>query len=686
MAPQQIGQFAIVTELAPCEGGMVYKATDSKGRTVALRTLNLDAPGAQEILPFFRAAARAASALSSPNVAGIFGGGEAADMFFVAVEFVEGVKLSATLAQGEPMSMSEVLDLSRQVCSGLDHAHSKGIVHPELKPSNIIVEWDGTAKIMDFGVPRKHTAEHITEAGYYLSPEEVRGEPLTPRSNLFTWGAILYQMVSGHKPFNATDAGTLRRKIVEEMPAAPHELNPDVPLRVSEILLKALAKAPGERYGSGAELVRDLEDYKRVEAASSKAAAPASSAGTQVWTPGSEIRRALAPSKPPAPPAAPPPAPVATPKPQPAPAPATKPPGAPVPPKPAPHKTPPAPASVAAAPKAQPPAAAAKPAPKAPPRNPLVYAIAGGIALLLVAIVVGAFWLRAKSGGEATSATPASNPVPSTAPPATAAPVPEPAGAPPTTAAARTKAKSRAAAPVAALVATGGLSLDSSPQGAEVQIDGRHEAGWTTPFTATGLAVGAHTVTFSKPGYTAASRTAQVAAGQNAVLAVQLAELAATVSVNSDPAGAAITLDGKSTGKVTPAQMIVAKGSHTVSLHKQGYLDASGTLEAAPGQTAQFGPTLKLTGSTENIKTVGKFGGLFGGAQENQGRVSVHTNPKGAQVLVNGQPVKKTTPVDFFLNPGSYELTLTLEGYKPVKKIVEVQKGGKLSVDETLAR
>ena len=232
--------------------------------------------------------------------------------------------------------------------------------------------------------------------------------------------------------------------------------------------------------------------------------------------------------------------------------------------------------------------------------------------------------------------------------------------------------------------ATGGLSLDSSPQGAEVQIDGRHEAAWVTPFTATGLAAGSHTVTFSKPGYTAASRTAQVAAGQNAVLAVQLAELAATLAVGSDPAGATITVDGKDTGKVTPAQLIVGRGSHTVALHKAGYLDASGTVQAAPGQTAQFSSTLKQTGSTENIKTVGKLGGLFGGAQANSGRVSVRTNPKGAQVRVNGQPVKKTTPVDFYLEPGSYELSLTLEGYKPVKKIVDVVKGGKLTVDETL--
>lgn len=708
MAPQQIGQFAILAELAQADGGVVYKAHDPKGRTVALRTLRLDAPGAAEIMPAFREAAKAASRLSSPNVAGIFGGGEAAGVFFVAVEFVEGVKLSTTLAKGEAVPMSEVLDLSRQVCSGLDHAHTKGIVHPELKPSNIIVEWDGTAKIMDFGVPRKHPADRLTEAGYYLSPEEVRGEPLSLRSNLFSWGAMLYQMVSGHKPFNASDAETLRRKIVEEMPVAPDELNPSLPPRVSEILLKALAKAPADRYGSGAELVSDLEDYKRVEAepakpaaetriwspggsgtmpvsaASRKAPSPAPSpaatpkadapapraAETHIWSPAGSGTAPAAPAKP----AAPPPVPPAVPAPSPQVAPAPRKPAAP--------QEPQSPAPPPAAGQTAERAPAAKPTANAQPRNPLIHLMAGVIGLLLIVIAAGAYWLLRDRGQPATGSV---GTVPTAGNPAVPTTVPEPAPSTVRPSAAVRSAKSKqAAVPVEAPLATGGLTIDSSPQGAEVQIDGRHEAGWITPFTATGLAIGPHTVGFSKPGHTVANRTAQVAAGQNATLAVQLAELAATLSVNSEPAGAAITLDGKETGKVTPAQIVVAKGSHTVLVRKPGYLDASGTLETAPGQTAQFNQTLRLTGNTQNIKTVGKFGSIFGGAQENSGRVSVRTNPKGAQVSVNGQPLKKATPVDFFLNPGSYEISITLEGYKPVKKIVDVEKGGKLTLDETL--
>ena len=424
MAPQQIGQFTIVAELAQSEGGVVYKATDPKGRTVALRTLRLDAPGASEIVPVFRAAGKAASGLSSPNLAGIFGGGEAGGVFFVAVEFVEGVKLSSTLAKGEGAPMSEVLDLCRQVCTGLDHAHAKGIVHPELKPSNIIVEWDGTAKIMDFGVPRKHPAGGINEATYYLSPEEVRGEALTPRSNLFSWAAMLYQMVSGHRPFNASDAEALRRKIVEEMPVAPHDLNPEVHPRVSEILLKALAKAPEERYPSGAELLNDLEDYQRVDVAPPK---PAAAAPRPPARPPAAARPApapvssLSPVPParPAPPPPPPPAVASPPKSRPTPAP----PKPDVPEAPAVAQQPPAAVQKAASPEP----AAAKVSAPAIPKNLLLYGMGGAIVLLIVA--VGALWMRqtpAQPASAPTSATSAAAATPATAAAVAATPVPRP--------------------------------------------------------------------------------------------------------------------------------------------------------------------------------------------------------------------------------------------------------------------
>jgi len=654
MAPQKIGQFAIHAELARTEGGAVYKATDPKGRTVVLRTLRLDGPGAAQAVPAFGATAKAASALASPNIAGLYGGGQADGVFFIAVEFVEGVKLSSNLAKGEPAPMSEVLDLTRQVCTALDHAQSKGIAHPELKPTNIILEWDGTAKLMDFGVPRRHPAGELSEATYYLSPEEVRGEPLTIRSNLFSWAAIAYQMATGKKPFDAPDPETLRRMIAEEAPAPAHEVNPKLPPRVSEILAKAMAKSPAERYASGAAFLADLENYRKVEA---QPPAPVTARPS-----GIHARQAGAP---------------APPKPSPAPAPKAA--TAPLPPpKPAPVANG-VPAAAAVAPTPAPSAAKPAAAP-GPPRNLLMYGM--GAVILVLAGVVAGLWMRSSSSQPPSSAP--ANQAAGTHPaaPLTVAPGAATPGAP---RGARPR-QPAAAAPVETAAPTGGLSIDSTPQGAEVQIDGRHEANWVTPFTASGLALGGHAVSFSKPGHMSVVRSAQVTAGQNTMVAVQLTEMAANIAVSSEPAGASILLDGKDTGKVTPAQLVVPKGSHTVTVRKAGYLEAASTLETAPGQTAQFSPALRLTGSTQNIKTVGKLGGIFGGAPADSGRVSVKSNPKGAQVTVNGQPVQKTTPVDFYLSPGSYEVSVTMPGYKPVKKIIDVQKGGKVTLDETLAK
>ncbi|HSA93893.1 MAG TPA: serine/threonine-protein kinase [Terriglobales bacterium] len=709
MAHDRIGPFAILAELAAWEGGSVYKAADLKGRTVALRTMRMDAPAAQQNAEAFRAAARAASALDSPNIASVLGGGEASGLFYVALEFVEGVKLSKSLEKGEPLTLSEVTDLSRQICSGLDHAQSKGVVHPELRPGNIVLEWDGTAKIMDFGFPRRHTGNELSEALFYISPEEARGEPLTLRSNVFSWGAMLYQMVTGWKPFAGDTAAEVRRKIMEENPPAPHEVDKDVHPNISWIVMKALAKAPADRYATGADLVRDLENYRHLQIAPAEPAPepPAPPAKPAAPAPAKPAAPAPAPPRettfmyaPPAPPPAPPPK--VFPKPEapaaPAPAKPEAPPAAPpaplAPAPPAAAAPPPAaapPKAERATPKAAPqavapkPPAAAKPkAPESGPSNKLIYMMGGAIGLLVIITVVLAVMLRRPAPEqEAAAAAPAPAASLAKPEPATPATEPEPATPEPRTAAARAKAKQPPPAPAAPVIVTGDVSIDSNPPGAEILIDGK--AAGVTPHTAS-LNAGSHTITISKAGHTAVTRTIEVSAGQKATVAVGLTELAATLSVSSDPAGAAILLDGKATGKVTPAQLIVAKGSHAITVRKQGYRDASETMQLSPGQSAQFAPTLSLTGSTENIKVVGRFGGIFGGKPEDSGRVTVRTNPKGAQVTVNGQALGKNTPVDFYLNPGTYEIVVSREGYKPVKKLVTVEKGGKHVVDETLAK
>jgi len=248
------------------------------------------------------------------------------------------------------------------------------------------------------------------------------------------------------------------------------------------------------------------------------------------------------------------------------------------------------------------------------------------------------------------------------------------------------KAKKGVAAAPTPVVSTGDLSVESSPEGAQLQIDGRADASWVTPFSLSGLAPGTHTVVVSKSGFGQESHTVEVTAGSKASLSIHLVALNATMSVSSDPAGASIFVDGKDSGKVTPAQVAIEKGAHTILVRKAGYLDETTSASGAPGQTFHFAPTLRALGNADDIKTVGKLKKFFGGnsAQAGMGKVSVRTTPKGAQIAVNRRMLDKGAPAEFMLNPGNYIIDITLTGYKPVQKIVTVEKDGSVSIDETL--
>jgi hypothetical protein len=167
-----------------------------------------------------------------------------------------------------------------------------------------------------------------------------------------------------------------------------------------------------------------------------------------------------------------------------------------------------------------------------------------------------------------------------------------------------------------------------------------------------------------------------------------LAQLSASAAITSQPAGAQIFLDGKDTGKVTPAQINLDKpGVHTFLVKKQGFLDETSSATLQAGQIFHFAPTLKALGSADDIKLGGKFKKLFGGGDTaGMGAVNVKTQPKGAQVAVNNRILDKFAPVDFFLNPGTYVIDITLSGYKPVHRVVEVQKGAKVAVEESMER
>ena len=203
-----------------------------------------------------------------------------------------------------------------------------------------------------------------------------------------------------------------------------------------------------------------------------------------------------------------------------------------------------------------------------------------------------------------------------------------------------------------------------------------------------GITPGAHTIVISKAGYGTETRTIDVASGSKSFVSVQIASLLASISVTSDPAGAAILLDGKDTGKITPATINADKaGNHTILIRKQGYLDETTTANLQTGQTSHYAPTLRALGSTDDIKIGGKFKKMFGGSDAaGMGAITIKTSPKGAQVAVNNRILDKNSPVDFYLNPGTYVIDVTLSGYSNIHRVVTVDKGGKIVIDESLQR
>jgi hypothetical protein len=184
------------------------------------------------------------------------------------------------------------------------------------------------------------------------------------------------------------------------------------------------------------------------------------------------------------------------------------------------------------------------------------------------------------------------------------------------------------------------------------------------------------------------TRTTKVATGNQLPVRADLTPLTATVSLNSDPANAAVWMDGKDTGRMTPAQISIEKpGTHTFVFKKQGYLDEAATANLRIGQTFDMSPSLRALGQTDEIKMVGTFSKIFGrGEGAGQGIVSVKTQPKGAQIAVNSRTINKPSPAKFYLNPGNYMVDITIAGFKSIHRVVSVDKGGKIIIDEVMER
>jgi len=580
----RIGRYKIVRELGRGAMGVVYHAIDPNiGRPVAIKTINLGAvlnPEEQERMRerLFREA-RSAGILSHPGIVTIYDVEQQGDLAYIAMEYVDGPTLDQLLSQPEPMKPDKMFSILAQTAVALDYAHGKGIVHRDVKPANIMIAGNGTAKITDFGIAKITASEQFTMTGsivgtpHYMSPEQVQGQAVDGRSDQFSLAVIAFEMLTGEKPYTGEHLTTVVYKIVAEEPPSPHRINATLGNGIEAVLHKGLAKKPENRYASCTEFTEALEQ------------ACAASKGWQSLPRGGSLN---------------------------APTVADKNLGAAaLPPSRRPH-----PADLTASSTTE----------RAPRERsgflPFLAAtlMAAGL-LAVVAWEVKPTWLtntfgsapkivrQADSASKAPVPTPATTPDTSSAsasiPPPISTPAPPPTVTPPekkpspmpaavdtnpplvekpaAPEVAEAPAKTVTRRSPARLVAgPQQLAVTSSPKGAVVTLDSEPDTACTTPCMLDANP-GHHTLEFVKSGFDVERREVEVGSSAVELPAVVLHSRQGTLMLTSSPAGASVMVNGKRQTQVTPAQIPLAPGSYSITVEWKDGKKATRTVQVKDG-------------------------------------------------------------------------------------------------------
>jgi len=552
--------------------GVVYHAIDPNiGRPVAIKTINFATvlkPDEQERMRerLFREA-RSAGILSHPGIVTIYDVEQQGDLAYIAMEYVDGPTLDQLLSQPEAMAPDRMFSILAQTAVALDYAHGKGIVHRDVKPANIMIAANGTAKITDFGIAKITASEQFTMTGsivgtpHYMSPEQVQGQAVDGRSDQFSLAVIAFEMLTGEKPYTGEHLTTVVYKIVAEEPPSPHRINSSLGSGIETVLRKGLAKKPDARYASCAEFTEALEQ------------ACAANKGWQSLPRGGSLNVPTVSDKELGKPVA-------------------------LPPSRRPRR-----AELTASGTSE----------RVPKQRsgflPFLAAILMAAGLLaIVAYEVKPTWLMNTLGSAqvqgppaipdkpqtSTAAPPASTPAsaatpidskPSPMPPVTASP-PAPAGdekpTVPDVASAPTKSGGRHPATARPAAAPQPVTVISSPKGAVATLDGEQDTACTTPCTLE-APPGHHTLEISKSGYDVERREVEVSSSAVELPAVVMRSVHGTLMLTTSPTGASVLVNGKLQSQVTPAQIPLAPGSYDITVEWKDGKKATRTVQIKDG-------------------------------------------------------------------------------------------------------